>query len=493
MDPDKDKQVFAFFLASEKDKIQEIEKGHILFQGDLHNYFLPSTLPRNLCAIYTVKERDNALVPPSATPDKGYYYYVNIGALIQHEQANCNSIGECINPYTSPKNIGCKEKNIQCPFVSTKGEIELNECNKKLAGDFVVGGCGCGGGAKCDDDGAILASGTDRKVEKEVFQSSYNFVDFCKKDKLTPKCNVLVPGEYKIKYGLICDGDGVWQACNTEKEKNSGQEGTSQVTKINDCRCVKDGDIFKWTGQCSPTGSSLSQPTLSKPADNGIVGLQPILEWTAVTGATNYKFYVRISSQMIDNPTFSFCSQANLGVPLSTSHGTTYFWSAKACSDSSCNACGSYATERSFRIENSATESTESDNRWSGSAGTTISTDSDSIVGTNSIKGSISGSNLNDRVQMTYDFQNPIAINNINFFSKADKVITLKVVLVDSQNKEVSTTIPRDVAFPSSPTLKSRTQFSGNANFDWNTITKIKFMEEGGAARNIWIDGLYFT
>ncbi|MBI2547161.1 MAG: hypothetical protein HYW23_01805 [Candidatus Aenigmarchaeota archaeon] len=153
-------------------------------------------------------------------------------------------------------------------------------------------------------------------------------------------------------------GSGV--KSNTILIKDSTQSFSTSFT-IGECLSDLDCSISKGSGwSCgsnkicqytptTPATTSPTVPTLISPTDGSSVSTSnPSLYWSSVTGASSYKFYVRTASQAADSPTYGFCSSSNTGLALGTSLSTTYHWSAKACTDSSCSSCGSYASEFSF-------------------------------------------------------------------------------------------------------------------------------------------------
>jgi len=234
-------------------------------------------------------------------------------------------------------------------------------------------------------------------------------------------------------------------------------------------------------------GSIREIPNLISPIDGEITSKAPELIVSSVV-APSYHFYARKSAETVETASEKACSQVNYKQFFSLSYNTNYFWSARLCSDSSCENCGSYAGERSFIIEHIATESTDG---WS-SLSNIITDGTIKQSGLVSIK--MSDSSLIGK-SATYTFESSVALDKISFYAKSSsKRSEIKVSLTDSSGNQVKIKTGRILSarkWHNNELVKNDFKLL-SASFDWDKINKITFENGfiGPPFTDLWIDGL---
>ncbi|MEM5814063.1 MAG: hypothetical protein QXP82_03030 [Candidatus Aenigmatarchaeota archaeon] len=196
--------------------------------------------------------------------DESQVYYISPGTLIQN--GNCQFLSECLqNKITSrgcsprqiitggdPTNPRCGvrdgDSDVECH--DTYGIVNLARCaTTPYRHDYPA----------CDEErnprGLVINNfmfGDDVKISDRCFDEA--------RDRNA--CNLLAYKEIprrafygsRVKYGLVCGGDGVWYTCTPKKADIAPPPEHSQVPGLTDCRCERDpgGEFFVWRGTCQP-------------------------------------------------------------------------------------------------------------------------------------------------------------------------------------------------------------------------------------------------
>jgi len=276
---------------------------------------------------------------------------------------------------------------------------------------------------------------------------------------------------------------GLLRFCDSPRE--GGKDGID-----NDCK-KKIKELYEKI-ECGGSVSApilSSTPNLASPLDGKFTSETPVLLLSS-TGASAYHFYARKSAETPETASWKDCSPVN-SKQFQLPDGIKYFWSAKFCSDSSCNNCGSYAAERSFIIEHIATESTDG---WSSSSD--IITDG-TVKQSGLVSIKMSGSNLIGK-SATYTFESSVALNKISFFAKSSsKSSEIRISLTDSSGNQVKIKTRRSLFARRWHTIELvKNDFELlSASFDWNKINKIIFENRfiGPPFKELWIDSLQIS
>ena len=199
-------------------KIEHSKAGGFVTLG-MDNYFAyfmvdsPTKNFKNNCIIYTVNEIG---LPNLDTRDEAFIYYVTSGTLFQN---GCNSLQNCLSGKVHAKKCDAeKEDTGECKLIE---QGVLDKCYTSKKGIFSVVNC------YCEIDPNVrpkaLCEDSKRDVETFVFGNTINRVEDCElkdgRPKTPSKCNLLVPEDrFIIKYGLLCDNEGLWRTCKLDNK-----------------------------------------------------------------------------------------------------------------------------------------------------------------------------------------------------------------------------------------------------------------------------------
>lgn len=252
-------KLYEFRLVSSQENNKHLSEYPVYF------IFSQSALSQPKCIITITDEY--SIVGGYSGDDEGYVLYVNPGTVID---TNCgNNLKACIRDKGFVYREGCRpgrtgDKPEEC---STESICKL--CNEGCSNDLGIS-CNCQINVNCGSEyshvgcnklgatEAVFCSVKDNTnsvpVERIDFQNDIRVVD-CKGNK----CNLLVKTDrdrwaYRVKFGLVCGGNGFWQVCTPKKADIAPPPGHSQVPGLTDCRCERDsgGEFFVWGGTCQP-------------------------------------------------------------------------------------------------------------------------------------------------------------------------------------------------------------------------------------------------
>ncbi|MBI2542829.1 MAG: hypothetical protein HYW24_01460 [Candidatus Aenigmarchaeota archaeon] len=230
-------------------------------------YFWPKDLPSppadNRCVLWLVDEEDNSL--NDYNNDKGRVYFVNPGVAIDNR--NCGSLSECITG---------KSTSLGCTPVVTYDECRSGRC---LAVDNTQTSCaGSTNIVRCGHVTAGIEIGTrpacldNDKALTRTFCSSSQGCTWYKESCAGGKCILLSPDEYKVKYGVICGGDGKWHTCSERiKETDKDYNGVKG-------KCTSgDENIYTWIVE---GGQPVTLPVVTLSIDQLVRGIEDPIQIT---------------------------------------------------------------------------------------------------------------------------------------------------------------------------------------------------------------------